>query len=129
MSSDQPLDDLLVDEEQLNQEMLRDLLSDFIRIGKQSGSLRPNPEFRDLNSKQKVTVVLLAQHARFELGMADTEWLSPSEISELSGINKNTVYPTVRDLDANGIIEGDDGEYRIPAHSIDRAETLLQEGV
>lgn len=123
--SQKTLEDLLVDQEKINKGLLHDLLSDYIQIGKQSGDLIPQSEFDELDSKQKVTVVLLAQRARNELDMVDGEWLTPTEISEQSGIKKNTVYPTVRQLDEEGLVENDDGTYRIPAHNLQRAKKLI----
>lgn len=123
--SQKKLEDLLVDEEKINKELLYDLLSDYIQIGKQSGDLIPHSEFDELDSKQKVTVVLLAQRARNELDMVDGGWLTPTEISNQSGIKKNTVYPTVRQLDEEGLVENDDGKYRIPAHNLQRAKDFI----
>lgn len=119
------LENLLVDEEKINEELLHDLLSDYIQIGKQSGDLIPQSEFDELDSKQKVTVVLLAQRARNELDLVDGEWLTPTEISDQSGIKKNTVYPTVSQLDDEGLVENEDGEYRVPAHNLQRAKDYI----
>lgn len=113
MSEQSSLNDLLIDEEEFNEELLVETLENFIRIGKNEGNLYPRTAFRDLNSQQQVCVVLLSQHAREQLGMAETQWLKPGDISELGGINVNTVYPSVRELDEKGLIEGDDGSYRV----------------
>lgn len=120
------LDDLLVDEEKLNEELLTELLSDYIRIGNDSGSLVPQPAFEELNSKQKTTVVLLAQRARFELDMADSEELTPTEIADESGLKKGTIYPAVRDLEAADIAVSDDGDYQIPPYNLTRAKQYVQ---
>jgi len=121
------LEDLLVDEEQLNEELLFGILSDYIRIGNESGSLVPQPAFEELTAKQQITVVLLAQKARFELDRAETEWLTPTEISEESGIKSGTVFPAVRDLEDDDIVVSDDGEYRIPPYNFTRAEEFIKE--
>lgn len=122
------LENLLVDEQEMSEEILHDLLTNYIRIGKQSGDLIPQKPFRDLTAKQKTIIVLLSQRARHELDMVESEWMSPTEISEQSGIKKGTVYPTVRELDNEGLVEDDDGNYRIPAHGLDKARDYIQEG-
>lgn len=121
------LEDLLVDEEQLNEELLFGILSDYIRIGSESGSLVPQPAFEDLTAKQQITVALLAQKARFELDRTETEWLTPTKISEESGIKSGTVFPAVRDLEEDDIVVSEDGEYRIPPYNFTRAEEFIKE--
>jgi hypothetical protein len=126
MSDDQvTFDDLLIDEEELNENLLAETLIDYLRIGSESGSLVLEDEFEDLTSHKQVTVVLLAQHALEGVGMADGQWLTPTEIAERSGVKRGTVYPAVRELDSEGIVENDDGSYRIPTHSIEAAKRFL----
>lgn len=122
----QTLENLLIDEEEVSEEILHDLLTNYIRIGKQSGDLMPQDAFHDLTAKQKVVIVLLSQRARHELEMVETEWLSPTEISQQSGVKKGTVYPVVREIDNEGLIENEDGSYRVPSHSIGRARDYIQ---
>ena len=121
------LENLLVDEQEMHEEILHDLLEEYIRIGKQSGDLIPQDQFRDLTAKRKTLIVLLAQHARAKLDMVESEWMSPGDISTQSGVNQNTVYPTVRELDNEGLSESDDGSYRIPSHSIDQVRSYINE--
>ncbi|MFB6142259.1 MAG: helix-turn-helix domain-containing protein [Halorientalis sp.] len=121
------LNELLVDEEELNEELLYEVLSDLVQIGKNSGRLVPKAPFRDLNSRRKVVVVLLAQKAKKALDLAESEWMTPSEISEISGIKKNTVYPAVRHLeDDAGLAESEDGSYHIPSRNLNRARDYIR---
>lgn len=122
------LENLLVDEQQMNKEILHDLLENYIRIGKQSGDLIPQEEFRGLTAKKQTLIVLLSQKARFELDMVESEWMSPGEISSQSGINKNTVYPTVRELANDGLLDSEDGSYRVQSHGIDRVRDFIEDG-
>jgi DNA-binding MarR family transcriptional regulator len=123
----QTLENLLVDEEEISEEILHNLLREYIQIGKQSGDLIPREPFQEIPAKQKVVIVLLSQQARNKLDMVESEWMTPSEISEQSGIKKGTVYPTVRELSNNGLAEDDDGSYRIPSHSLQRAREFIEE--
>ncbi|CQH65255.1 uncharacterized protein HHUB_6088 (plasmid) [Halobacterium hubeiense] len=122
------LENLLVDEQEISEEILHDLLADYIGIGKQSGDLIPQQPFRELTAKEKVVIVLLSQRARHELDMVETEWMTPTEISDQSGVKKGTIYPTVRELDNDGIVEDDDGSYRIPAHGLQEAREYIDGG-
>jgi hypothetical protein len=127
MSEQSSLENLLVDEEKLNEELLANTVGKYVKIGKDSGDLIPNSEYSDLTSAKKVVVALLAQKARFELDMADGEWLSPSELSEMCGVKKNTIYPKVRDLADEGILRDGDGEYMIPSVNVEQAKEYLAE--
>lgn len=128
-SSPQVLEDLLVDEEQMNRELLANLLDEYVRIGNESGSLITRPAFKELTAKRKIVVVLLAQRASHELGKANSEWLSPSEISEISGIKSGTIYPSIRDLEEEGIAESDDGSYHIPPYNFTVAKQFIKEEI
>ncbi len=125
MSDQSSLEDLLVDEEQLNEELLANTVGEYVNIGKDSGDLIPDEAYNDLTAREKVVVALLAQKARSELDMAEEEWLSPSDLSELSGVKKGTIYPAVRDLADDGVARDKDGEYMIPSVKVEEAKEYL----
>lgn len=125
-SSQSTLEDLLVDEEQMNEELLTNLLADYVGIGNESGSIVPKPAFAELTAKQQIVVVLLTQRARYELDMVETEELSPSEISDESGIKTGTIYPSVRELEDDDIAEGNEGRYHIPPYNFSKAKQLVK---
>lgn len=127
MTDQSSLEDLLVDEEELNEELLVETVGEYVRIGRDSGELVPNPNYNDLTTAEKVVVSLLAQKARYELDMAEEEWLAPSGISELSGVKVGTVYPKVRQLVEEGVLQDDDGVYRIPSVNVERAKEFLRD--
>jgi len=118
-------EDLLIDEEDIGENLLSETLIDYVRIGHNSGNLIPQEPFEELTNQQKVTIILLAQHALTELDFTEEAWLTPSAIAERSGIKKGSVYPTVRDLYEDGIAESDDGAYQIPVHNLEAAKRLL----
>lgn len=119
-------EDLLVDEEELNEELLVQTVGNYVKIGNESGELVPEDDYHKLTAKEKIAVVLLAQKARYELDLADEEWLSPAEISELSGVKTGTVHPAVRDLEDGGYANNEDGSYRIPTIKVEKTEKLLE---
>lgn len=120
-------DDLLINEEEVSESLLTETLIDYVRIGDESGSIVPQEAYEDLTNGQKVIVVLLAQHALEGLDMADEAWLTPGEIAKRSGVKKGSVYPVVRDLDGEDIVQNDDGSYRIPTHTLEAAKQYLTE--
>ena len=128
--TDNRLEDLLVDEKQLDQEALFDILHEYVRIGSDTGRLIFEEAYEGLKAKKRILIVVMAQTARKELGKgdkADTPWLSPSEISELGGIKKGTVDPAVRDLYAEGLLENEEGKYRVSRNRLHRILALFDE--
>lgn len=119
---------LIVDEEELNEGLLAGILDRYIRIGKDKGDIYPKAEFGTLDAKQKSALILLAQHARYKLELADTDWLGPAQISDLSGVKRGTVYPSVRELDDLNLVESDDGEYRVPPPKLLSVQEFIEEG-
>ncbi|MFU1783851.1 hypothetical protein ACM16X_21020 [Haloarcula japonica] len=120
-------EDLLIDEEEVSETLLTETLIDYIRIGDESGSIVPQDQFEDLTNNEKVTVVLLAQHALEGLDMTDEEWLTPTDIAKRSGVKKGSVYPAVRDLDDADIVQSEEGSYRIPTHNLETAKQYIQQ--
>lgn len=128
VSKDQlTFDDLLIDEDEVNESLLTETLIEYVRIGNESGGIIAQAAYEELTNREKVIVILLAQHAIEGLDMTDTAWLTPTEIAKKSGIKKNSVYPAVRELDDADVAETDDGAYRIPTHSLERAKQELTE--
>ena len=126
MSEQTSLEDILVDEEELNEELLATTVGKYVNIGKDSGDLIPKEPFKELGSKGKIVVALLAQKARFELDMTEEEWLTPAAINELTGVKKGTIYPGVRDLAHEDIVRDEDGEYIIPSVKVETAKEYLE---
>jgi hypothetical protein len=122
---DSLLNSLVVDEDTADQEVLSSILHPYLRIGGESGRLIFESAYEDLRAKEKVLIVLAAQLAKVILGMEESAWLSPSKISKQGGIKKGTVDPTVRDLYGDGLLDGEDGRYRIPRTKLHEVEKLL----
>jgi len=120
------LSKLIVDESQVDQDALFDTLHRYVQIGSESGRLRFLEPYFGLRSKERIVVVLLGQLAKCELDLADSESLTPTQVSEIGEIKKGTVDPGVRDLYSEGIIEGEDGQYSIARFKIARASSFVE---
>lgn len=125
MAQQNSLDDLLVDEQGFNEGLLTDVLSPFVGIGDTSGALIPTDEFGELSSTAQTAVILLTRKAAHELGLSEEGGATPLEISEISGINHNTVKTAVRKLDEMDLVDNEDGEYTVPTHNYDKAKVLI----
>lgn len=128
MSDHNSLDDLLIDEEDLNEQVLTETIAPYAGVGNQSGAFIPTDEFEQLNANQQTAVVLMHRKATYELGFTDEETVTPRTISDISGINHNTVKTAVRSLDNMNLVENNDGVYRIPTYNYERARLFIEEG-
>lgn len=125
-SNQSTLQDLVVDEQQLNEQLVTDILSSYIEIGSESGTIIPTSEFQDLESKQKIVVIGLSFQALNELGYSESEWVTRQEMIELTGEKEGTVDWATSELAGSTHIEADDGEYRVPLSYVERARELLE---
>jgi len=111
--ADDPLDDIFVDGDQMDRELIASILEPYMAIDSEDGELYPKEAYGDLNSKSQIQIVLAAERAKTLHGLADSASLGPSAISDLGGINENTVKPAVRDLADDGQIADTDDGYEV----------------
>ena len=103
---------LMIDEEEVLQEILADILENYVNITKNGDIIYKNLE--ELDAEKKVIIGYLAHLARKLLGLTDTEKASAKVISEEMGINYNTVRSTVSKLVRAGILNKEErGQYYI----------------
>lgn len=126
MTAQSTLEDLLVSEEELNEGVLAEVLSPYVQIGESTGAFVPTEEFGSLKGVQQTAVVLLYRKAANALGLADEEGATPSEISDLSGMNHNTVKAAVRELDDQNLVENDSGTYSVKTYNYGPIRDLIQ---
>lgn len=126
MSTQQSLDDLLLDETDFNENLLAGVLAPYVRIGDTSGAFVPTEEFEALEAMEQVAIVLLYRKAAFELGLAESEDASPKEIAGVSGVKHNTVKPAVRELADEGLVENEDGRYTVPPYNYDSIRQFIE---
>ena len=121
---------LLVNEEDVSEDLVVEVLSPYVNIGEESGRIIPKPQFSPLTIPDKILVILLAQTAKTDLGMAESRWLSAKEIIGASGVKEGSIYPTLRTLATEqNLIDGDDdGNYRVIPAMIPQIRDRLIDG-
>lgn len=129
-SDSNPLENLYVDADVVDQERIRDALSGLIGIDRDSGIPRFYTEFDDLNTKQKLTALLLYRRAVAALGDLDDDETLGAESSyfaDLINVDASTIRHASNDLDFVKN-ENENGGYVVPAHNIKRAVGYLENG-
>jgi len=122
------LKDLIVDEEKVNEEVLYQVLAPYIGIGSTTNTILLKPEFYKLSdSKKKILIYLTARKALAFLGKLEGEGVGPTEVAKKTNIKKGTVFPAIRKLEDEGLVENDDGKYFIANHNITKIKEILDE--
>jgi hypothetical protein len=126
MSQD-PLERLLVSQEDVNRELLAEVLSPYVQISKGTGEVVQLPSFSKLTNAEKILVFLLARKAAKSLGLSQVrEGVSPKEISSMTGVNYDSVKPTVSALAKKQHLLQKEGEnYSVPNHAILHVREML----
>jgi hypothetical protein len=119
-----PLQALVVDEQELAREELAQALAPFVQLTKE-GSLWFQASFDSLSALDKVRCVLLAVKALHLLGLRETEQVTPSELCDLSGMAAGTVRPKLSALLRDRDAAKSGGKYVLPPHAIRRAVAIL----
>lgn len=102
-----------------------DLIADHIRIGADTGRFILTPQFETLSPEHQIVVVLLGQKAREQVDEAGSDQLPPEGISQIMAEPIGQVYPVLRQLEQDGIVENRNGQYRVPARSFDQVSRML----
>jgi DNA-binding MarR family transcriptional regulator len=114
-----PLDDLLVKKQDLDRKLLAEVLTPYIKLDQDSGTVIPTPAFARLTNSAKILVFLLGRKAAKSLNLlAETEERTPKEIATLTGINYNSVKPMLSSLHKARKVQKAGDSYSVPDHAI-----------
>lgn len=114
-----PLEALIVDEDDIDRELLSKTLAPYVRLAKRTGTPVFTAEFRNLSANGKIIVFLLARQAGITLGIfKGTPEATPKEISDGTGVKYGTTKPSVVTLTRAGYLVAKDGTYRVATHAV-----------
>lgn len=123
-----PLEDLYVDANAIDQERIRDALSGLIGIDRESGQPRFHAEFDELDTKRKFTTLLLYRRALAALDDLDEDesvGAGSSYFADLIDVDGSTIRHAANDL---GFVSNEDekGGYLVPVHNIKQGIAFLE---
>lgn len=123
MSIDEEIERELTFEEdaEVDYNELSSFLSDYIRLGKDTGRIVTREGFASLDLSGKIIITLLTEHLRTQMDYRSSTWLTPDEISNVAKEDVSQVYPKIRSLEIDGLLENKEARYRIPAEKVDDA--------
>jgi DNA-binding CsgD family transcriptional regulator len=101
-SSKSRLEELIVKEKDVSEEILHDILKDYIRFT-EKGEFIFQSQDRDLSTKDKILLILLAAKAQKILKIRNEEMLYPKEIARILGIRNDIVRALLSNLKKEGL--------------------------
>jgi hypothetical protein len=123
--NEDPLAELLISESELNRGKLLEVLKDFIRIDIETGHIIPISDYAYLNVWQRILITLLGAKALKALGKREKETLGPKELSDISGINNNSVRSYLSQLETKKMIMKLSSEYYVPNYNLEKIRIEL----
>lgn len=128
MNSSDPLQSLFVSETQaVNRQELADLLSPYLAINKDTGSLDFSSQFRELPNIEKILIVLCAVKAR-SLVLSDVaDEISPSEIIKMEIMPTGSVKGTLKTLLDAREVKAVNGKYSLPNYKLSQVMARLNQ--
>jgi len=121
------LEDLVVSGQEMDKQLVAEILAPFVKLDKDSISIRPTGAWNGLNNDQKIIVYLIARKAMLALGFKiDNEPAKASEIVADTGVKRGTAHPALRKmLDKRLIEQSKDGKYYVPNWAIPSLNSVL----
>ncbi|MCK4388551.1 MAG: hypothetical protein KAW00_07235 [Dehalococcoidia bacterium] len=124
------LENLLVNGKEVDRKLIAEILSQYLKIDKETLDIRPLSPWNNAKAYIKVLLFLIARKAMKALGLdLPEEAVSPAEVIRSTGLKSGTVYPALRWLlDTYRVVEQTaDGKYYIPNHAIEKVKAMINE--
>jgi len=122
------LEELVVSGKELDRKLVSDILGPYLRLDRDSCTIRPLPEWEKLKARSKVLLYLVSRKAMVALGFdMKVEGATAGDVVDGTGMPKGTVNPALRELLDNHFIDQEkkDGRYYIPNPLIERVKSIL----
>jgi hypothetical protein len=117
--SDDPLNKLLLDAEEIDRASLARALHDYVGVDNKDGKVVLKPSFNKLTVRKKILAYLLGKKVAKLLGKVENELTLPKDVIVQTGMPKGTVNPKLRELSqARLVSQTKDGEYYIESYQI-----------
>lgn len=114
-----PLEELLLDADEVDRTRLAEALRDVLGIDTKTGKIVQKPGYNRLKTRHKVLAFLLGIRVASLLGKAKEESVQAKEIQDETGLPKGTVNPKLMELkEAKLITQDKAGKYYVAPHQI-----------
>lgn len=121
------LEDLLVDEDKVADELMKELLSPYVGLSRTEDKIVPKSEFTELPQPKKVLLYLLSRHAMVKLQVLGASLATkPDKVAESCFLPLKTTREILSKLKADGFLAKNKDGYLIPVHSLLRVASQLR---
>ncbi len=125
MANEDPLDSLFIKGDEVNRELLKDILSRYVRLD-ENGRIFPLAIFYSQTNKNKIIIALLARKA-LTLKTGAEESISPNELGKLIDIADGSLRPALRMLVEEHLVDDENSHYKVFSHALQRCAELLSQ--
>jgi len=122
-----PLEKLVVSGIELDRELLATVLSDLIRIDKDSGEIRLTRIAARLPKRLQLLTHLTGRKAAKALDLVPEEPISSKELTTKLGMSGGSLRGQLSMLKKERLVDTKDGKYYVPNYAIDQVKTLLEQ--
>lgn len=121
------LDQLIVNGKKMDRKLVAEILLPYLRLDKDTCSIRPLKAWTALSAPLKIVLYLLARKAMVALGFnLPAEGAKAGEVISSTGLKKGTALPTLRKLLADRLVDqSEDGKYLVPNYAIEYIRELV----
>ena len=122
-----PLEQLVVDREDIDRERLAEGIRELVGIDAQTGAPVFHPKYNRLTAKQKILALMLSRKAAALMAMVEEESAAPKEVGSASGIPDGTVRRSLKELlDERLLSKTTEGRYVCASHQLIQAVEFLK---
>ena len=124
------LEDLVVSGAEMDQSLVKGILAPYLRLDKETCSIRPTEKWGELGNEEKIIVYLVARKAMRALDFPlEVEEAAASEVVKQTGIPEGSAYPRLRSLLKERLVDqiGKRGGYLVPNHALPRIKSRLSQ--
>ncbi len=121
------LDSLFVSGKELDESLLVKILTPFLKIDQDSGSIVPNERWLRVSNEFRIILYLVSRKARVVRNLAiDNEGATPLEIENATGVKGGSLRPRLKSLLTQKIVDKEDNSrYFVPNYSLIRVKNMI----
>lgn len=122
------LEALVVSGKEMDRKLVADMLEPYLRLDKDTCSIRPLESWYALKAYLKILLYLVARKAMMALDFnLPLEAASAGDVANNTGLKTGTVNPALRGLlDDRVVNQDDEGRYFVPNHAIEKIKSMLR---
>lgn len=123
-----PLDDIFTNEQEVDPKMLAEILRPFVKINVESNAVIFTEEGFSLPVTHKVLLFLVVRKALKFRNKVDLEEVSPAEIISETGLKTGSVHPALKFLREKGLVMSKNGKYFLANYQLIKIKSMFCQG-